>query len=136
MDIRPDGRRFQIGVYPWKRRVDHSLLASLVLAMSLRFNVRSRDLRMPTAEALPEPVFPATASAKGAQFNGRSFPATAWAEGPQLNAAPSLHLAGQSAAGVHARLHEDGWHDGLRVPMRGTTGQPSRRRSPPLYRSW
>ena len=44
---------------------------------------------MPTAEALPEPVFPATASAEGAQFNGRPFPATAWAEGPQLNAAPS-----------------------------------------------
>src|SRR6266567_2328134 len=32
--------------------------------------------------------FPATASAEGAQFNVPPFPATAWAEGPQLNAAP------------------------------------------------
>src|SRR5262252_6822021 len=34
-------------------------------------------------------LFPATASAEGAQLNGRPFPATAWAEGAQLNAAPS-----------------------------------------------
>jgi len=30
-------------------------------------------------------VFPATASAEGAQLNGSPFPATAWAEGGQLN---------------------------------------------------
>ena len=34
-------------------------------------------------------VFPASATAEGAPFNGRPFPATASAEGPQLNAAPS-----------------------------------------------
>src|SRR5436309_7290440 len=33
---------------------------------------------------------PATASAEGAQLNGRPFPATASAEGRQFNGAPSL----------------------------------------------
>jgi len=35
-------------------------------------------------------LFPATASAEGAQLNGPPFPATAWAEGAQLNGRPSL----------------------------------------------
>jgi hypothetical protein len=34
-------------------------------------------------------LFPATASAEGAQFNGRPFPASATAEGAQLNVPPS-----------------------------------------------
>jgi hypothetical protein len=34
--------------------------------------------------------FPATASAEGAQFNVPPFPATATAEGRQFNGAPSL----------------------------------------------
>jgi len=34
--------------------------------------------------------FPATASAEGAQFNVSPFPATASAEGRQFNGAPSL----------------------------------------------
>src|SRR5215510_16605595 len=55
--------------------------------------------------------------------------------GKQVSASPpgsvSRHLAGQSAAGVHARFHEDGWCDGPTAPARGTTGQPFRRRSPP-----
>src|SRR2546429_4674192 len=34
--------------------------------------------------------FPATVSAEGAQLNGRPFPATASAEGAQLNGRPSL----------------------------------------------
>jgi hypothetical protein len=34
--------------------------------------------------------FPATASAEGAQFNGAPFPATASAEGAQFNVPPSL----------------------------------------------
>ena len=33
---------------------------------------------------------PATASAEGAQLNGRPFPATASAEGAQFNVPPSL----------------------------------------------
>src|SRR5262245_29130487 len=36
------------------------------------------------------PSPPATASAEGAQLNGRPFPATASAEGAQLNVPPSL----------------------------------------------
>ena len=34
--------------------------------------------------------FPASATAEGAQFNVPPFPATAWAEGAQLNGRPSL----------------------------------------------
>src|SRR4029453_5018836 len=104
MDIRPEGRHFQIGVHPWKRRVDHSILVSLVWAMSLRWNVGPRDIKRQIEEALPEPV--------------------------------ALHLADQSAAGVRARLHKDGWCDGPRAPARGTTGQPSRKRSQPRCHSW
>ena len=39
------------------------------------------------AMAVPSPP-PATASAEGAQLNGRPFPATASAEGRQFNGAP------------------------------------------------
>ena len=48
---------------------------------------------------------PATASAEGAQLNGRPFPATASAEGRQFNGAPSFratlaHLIGTGGGGV------------------------------------
>src|SRR5262249_25316360 len=44
---------------------------------------------------------PATASAEGAQFNGRPFPATASAEGAQFNGPPSL----RERAGVRGFIH-------------------------------
>ena len=52
--------------------------------------------------------FPATASAEGAQLNVPPFPATAWAEGPQLNAAPSpaIRLPVNSCQHPRTRLHQ------------------------------
>src|SRR5215475_4935378 len=53
---------------------------------------------------------PATASAEGAQLNGRPFPATASAEGRQFNGAPSLRprvltgVRGRAVDAVHRRL--------------------------------
>jgi hypothetical protein len=41
-------------------------------------------------QAYPWSPPPATASAEGAQLNGRPFPATASAEGAQFNVPPSL----------------------------------------------
>src|SRR5436309_8550709 len=49
---------------------------------------------------------PATASAEGAQLNGRPFPATASAEGRQFNGAPSLwERALSQDEGLCSRIH-------------------------------
>ena len=55
---------------------------------------------------------PATASAEGAQLNGRPFPASATAEGAQLNVPPSLRVlcyGGRPLSGINAR-DASVWH--------------------------
>src|SRR5574341_913189 len=72
-----------------------------------------RKIRKQAGVSLPGPVFPATASAEGAQLNGR----------------PSPRQADRSAAAVRARPRAGGWCDGLTARGRGTTGPPFHRRS-------